>query len=229
MSTEKDSLLEKFSALSSSIVNMPLLHRYLDFCLTQRLPNKLVKESTSHHILPMAKTLPFKQWSDLTNFSWNKAELTYADHYKAHFLLANAIDHIAIYHAFAAMHKKDFVLGRITESDLICSDEFSAMWNKRNEKISQRRLEIIIVDGKEMTRAAFYAKNRILSDKTRALFSFNMSGDKNPSKNANTLLKIRDTKKNTYIDGENLNIVSAKRAAETMKKEFIKDAGIFTA
>jgi hypothetical protein len=210
MSTEKFRILEKFAVLSPTIVNQEMLEKYVDFCLEKRLEAKITKETTSHHILPAAKTLPFKEWSDLSLHIWNKAELLYSDHYYAHYLLMKAIDHAATYHAFAAMHKRDFVMGRINESDLIPENEFNEIWKKRNEKISQLRLEKITVDETEITKATFYARNKILSEETLLSMSQRVLGDKNPTKNPD------------------LDTVSAEKAAETMKKEFVNEDGEVT-
>lgn len=228
MSTEKFIILEKFSVLSPNIVNERLLEEYVDFCLENRIPEKLLKKTTSHHILPMAKTLPFKEWSDLSIHSWNKAELLYSDHYKAHYLLMKAVDHIATYHAFSAMHKKDFSIGRITESDLISDQEFNEIWSKRNEMISKRRLEKIIVDGEEMTRAAYYNRSRVLPEDTLRKMSERVSGNNNPVKMDGVVEKIRLKKSTTFIDGKTLDTVSAERAAETMNKEFVSTDGSVT-
>jgi hypothetical protein len=228
MSTEKFRILEKFAVLSPTIVNQEMLEKYVDFCLEKRLEAKITKETTSHHILPAAKTLPFKEWSDLSLHIWNKAELLYSDHYYAHYLLMKAIDHAATYHAFAAMHKRDFVMGRINESDLIPENEFNEIWKKRNEKISQLRLEKITVDETEITKATFYARNKILSEETLLSMSQRVLGDKNPTKNPDVVSKIRNTKSSTFINGKNLDTVSAEKAAETMKKEFVNEDGEVT-
>jgi hypothetical protein len=228
MSTEKYKILEKFSVLSSTIVDQEMLEKYIDFCLEKRLEAKITKQTTSHHILPVAKTLPFKEWSDLSLHIWNKAELLYSDHYYAHYLLMKAIDHVATYHAFAAMHKRDFAMGRINKSDLIPENDFDEIWRKRNEKISQLRLEKITVDGTEITKAAFYERNKILSEETLLSMSQRVSGDKNPAKNPDVVSKIRSTKSSTFIDGKNLDTISAERAAETMKKEFVNESGELT-
>ena len=147
MSTEKDIIMKEFSKLSQNIVDLEKVEEYVDFCLSKRIPEKLLKKTTSHHILPAAKTLPFKQWTDLNEHAWNKAELFYSDHYRAHYLLMKSVDHISTYHAFAAMHKKDFTMGRLNGADLIGDEEFNLIWKIRNEKVSQRRLEIIDIGG----------------------------------------------------------------------------------
>jgi hypothetical protein len=222
---DKNFILQKFYMLSPNIVNKFYLEKYVDFCLDKRVEEKILRKTTSHHILPCAKTLPFKDWSDLNVNSWNKAELLYSDHYKAHYLLMRAIDHIATYHAFAAMHKKDFAIGRLLESDLIPSEEFDEIWDERNRKVSKRRLEIITVDGKEITRAKYYNDNRILSQEVLDKMSKRVLGENNPVKQKWVVDKIRDKKQNTYIDGKNLDTISAERAAKTMHQEFLDENG----
>lgn len=139
-----------------------------------------------------------------------------------------AVDHISTYHAFSCMHKRDFKRGWITENDLICPDEFDLIWAKRNQKISERRLEIVNHNGKEMTRASIYQINRVYTQKQREKASLSFSGDKNPTKNPLVVDKIRKTKSTTYIGIKNLDTISAERAAETMKKEYVDYDGNVT-
>jgi hypothetical protein len=49
--------------------------------------------------------------------------------------------------------------------------------------------------------------------------------ENNPTKRKDVVDKIRDKKKNTFIGYKNMDTISAERAAETMKKEFINDRG----
>jgi len=225
MSMEKEFILQKFSVLSKNIVDFDILENYVDFCIEKDIGDKIPKRSTSHHILPRATTLPFKAWSDFSIHEWNKSELLYSDHYVAHYLLMKAINHISTYHAFAAMHKKDFAMGRLSEKDLIPANEFDNIWIERNKKVSERRLEKITVDGEEITRATLQARERILSPETLKSMSERVSGDNNPTKRKEVVDKIRNKKSNTFVDGKNLDTISAENAANTMQKEFIDEGG----
>lgn len=218
-------IMGEFLKLSDNIINKENLEKYIEFCLEKDVKNKIKGKTTSHHILPMAKTLPFNKFKNLSENPWNKSELYYFDHYYAHYLLTQAIDHYAVIYAFTCMHKRDIKLNRILENDLICDDEFSELWKNRNNKISEQRKEIINVDGELISRAEFYARKRILSKDTIIKLSEKISGDNNPSRNPETLKKIRQTKSNTFINGENLDKISADRAATKMKQEYINENG----
>lgn len=217
-----NNILEKFMVISEYIVDIELLKQYIEFCITNNKQNKIIGSTSDHHILPASKLLPFKQWSNLKDHPWNKSILTYSDHYKAHYLLMKAINHISTYIAFSGMHKKDFSLGRITEDDLIPEDEFNLIWKVRNEKISEKRLEKIIVNGEEMTLAKYYVKNRTFSEDEIKRRSIRWKIN-NPSSNKLTLEKIRNTKSSSFIDGKNIDKISAEKAAETMRKLYISD------
>ena len=222
----KSRILEEFLKLDNNIINRIKLEEYIDFCIKHDTKTKIKGKTTSHHILPMAKTLPFKQYSNLNQNEWNKSELYYYDHYYAHYLLTQSINHVAVLIAFTGMHMRDLKLNRIFKNELISDNEFNELWKNRNKKIKEHRLEIIIDDdGKEMTRAAFYSKNRKISDDFRIKMSERMSGENNIANNKEVVSKIRETKQNTYIDGKNLDIISAERAAITMKKEYIGEDG----
>lgn len=221
----KSKILEEFNKLSSTIIDIKYLEKYIEFCISNNVGGKIISETTSHHILPMAKTLPFTEFSNLKVYTWNKAELYYADHYYAHYLLYRAINHFSTIFAFTSMHNKDFKLGRITENDLIQKDEFTIIWKERNKKISEYNMELISHNGDLITRASCIMKNRILSEETLSNMSDRMTGNNNIVHMDGTVDKIRDTKLSTIIDGKNLDTISAERAAETMKKEFINDKG----
>jgi hypothetical protein len=102
----KNLILQEFQALKC-IKSIDALHTYIDFCLSNHLLHPISGRSSSHHILPRAKTLPFVKFANLKLNHWNKAELLYYDHYYAHYLLTCAVDHQAILHSFIAMHNRD--------------------------------------------------------------------------------------------------------------------------
>jgi hypothetical protein len=225
----KNRIVQEFQKLDDNIINHIKLEEYIDFCIKNNKIEKIKGKTTSHHILPMAKKLPFTKFSNLKENSWNKSELSYGDHYYAHYLLTQAIDHISVLIAFSGMHMRDFRLSRISENELISTDEFNKIWENRNRKIKEHRLEIIQDDdGNKMTRAYYYSKNIKLSKSTIERMSERMSGDNNIVHKDGVVDKIRETKQKTYIDGKNLDTISAERAANTMKKEFINDKGELT-
>ena len=128
---KKAKIMKEVSVLSENIVDILALEKYVDFCITNSKKDKIKGKTTSHHILPAAKTLPFKKFINLKENKWNLSELTYSDHYKAHYLLAKAIDHYSTIFAFCSMHNKDLKLKRISEIDLIEDCEFQKIWAKR--------------------------------------------------------------------------------------------------
>ncbi len=219
-------ILEEFSILNC-IESQEWLERYVDFCLEKNVGSKKLKQTSSHHILPAAKTLSFKQYSNLRENPWNKSELYYYDHYYAHFLLAKAINHISIYIAFCGMHKKDVQLDRLTESELIPADEFQHIWSSRNQLISDDRNSLVDHDGVLITKAKSI---HLKVDWTNAkeLASRRFSGSGNPTHRHGVVDKIRQKKTTTIINGKNMDTISAERAAETMRKEFILDGEVTT-
>lgn len=229
MSTEKYTLLKLFTDnLCHSIIDIEFLHKYIEFCLDNNLPNKINGKSSSHHILPRAKTLPFNKYSNLKEYNWNKAELSYGNHYLAHFLLAKAISHVATTHAFVSMHKSDFNNKRISKDELIPLDEFNKLYQERNQNISKYRLEKIDIDGIQMSRAKFFLSNVIISDEIREKRSIAFSGNNNPTKSPEIVNKIRKTKENTFIGNKNMDKISAERAAITMHTEYVDENGDIT-
>ena len=211
---KKAKIMKEFSVLSENIVDILALEKYVDFCITNSKKDKIKGETTSHHILPAAETLPFKKFKNLKENPWNLSELTFADHYKAHYMLMKAIDHFSTVFAFAAMHNKDLKLKRISEIDLIEDCEFQKIWAKRNEKIKERLAEIVFHDGKYITRAKKRALSRKISIEERAKISKRMSGENNIIKNDGVFDKMRKTK----IE-RNMDKIGAERAAKTMKEK----------
>jgi hypothetical protein len=100
--------------------------------------------------------------------------------------------------------------------------------NETKQKISKSRLEVILINNIQITKAKFYRSTWEYSDEYLRKLSIRMSGYNNPSKNPNILQKIRNTKSSTFIDGKNLDSIGTERAADTMKKEFINESGEHT-
>lgn len=222
-----DKILTIFEILPIDIVDKQLLKEYVEFCVKNSTV-KIKGKTSSHHILPAAKSLPFGNFSDLIKNDWNKSELIYSDHYKAHYLLMKAVNHFSTYFAFAAMHQKDFKRGFILEADLISKDEFSEIWKTRNEKIKSHLSETVSLDGNDVKRSVLRARNRIFSKDERIKTSLRMSGKNNIIHMENCMEKMRNTKLNSIVNGKNLDKRGADNAATTMKKEYIDNDGIST-
>ena len=212
----KNKILNEFQTSGLSIKDLSRLEEYVTFCLEHN--KQLKSNSSSHHILPSSKILPFRKFSNLAEYKWNKAELTYYDHYFAHYLLTLAIDHISVYTAFCLMHNKDVVLKRIKEADLIQSDEYEKIYQKRNLLISQHRKELVEYNGMIISRASAYSKaidysllHEFLSDK--------MKGNKNIIHLPGVLSKMRKTKSRILENGSSLDQISSLRASLTMKRK----------
>jgi hypothetical protein len=222
---QRDKIVLEFQQLNC-IRDWDYLNLYIDFCISKSKDRK--SKSSSHHILPRAKNLPFKNFSNLLENPWNRSELSYYDHYYAHFLLAKAIDHISISSAFVAMHKKDLKLFRITEDQLVEKSEFEKIYRERNKKISEWRLAKIETDHGLISRASHIQRLKIYTPEQKSRMRARVVGNNNPVHKHGVVDKILLKKLTTYIDGKNLNTISAERAAITMKKEIIIDGDITT-
>jgi hypothetical protein len=189
----------------------------------KNLCNNSLVNSAVHHILPRAKTMPFKKYENLKEHAWNKSVLTYYDHYYAHFLLTQAIDHLAVYFSFCKMHNADLKNGRITEEELIDENNYNEIHENRIKKWKEFLLEEIEINGVIKTRASHLNSNRKLSDETKKKNSDRMKGAKNIVHLDGVVDKIRKKK----IDN-NLDQVSAEKSARKMKEEFINSDGEVT-
>lgn len=220
----KDRILEEFKRLNC-IKDWTSLVYYVDFCLTHHEPIKIPSTTSSHHILPRANTLPFKQFEDLKKNPWNLAELSYYNHYRAHYLLTLAVDHIAVVHSFVAMHNTDKKLGRLQHDQLIDQETYIHIFRNRNQKISERRKELVCVNGEVMTKAKLQNLTRVLSPEATNKLSNIMKGENNIVNKPGVVDKIRLTKSTTLIEGKNLDQISSERAAQTMSKVIITASG----
>lgn len=119
----KNKIIEIFESSNLDIASYEYLEEYVDFCLEN---NKYVKgETAHHHILPKSKNLPFTEYSDIkVKNKWNGVYLTFANHYKAHYMLTKAINHYSINFAFIQMHNKDSANKRLEDYDLINLDAY---------------------------------------------------------------------------------------------------------
>lgn len=196
---------------------------YVDFCFMHDVGEKVKSRTSAHHVLPRAKTLPFVEFANLKKHSWNKVELEYYDHYIAHYLLTKAIDHIAAYHAFCAMHNKDVARNLLPSIQLISPNEYEELYQLRNQAISKRSLELVEVDGRMITRAK-QRNDKIDRSAQRVANSARFSGANNPVYRPGVVDKILETKRR-LIDGVSVSKLGSDKAAATMSIEYVDDNG----
>jgi hypothetical protein len=218
---QKQLLLEKFQTLSC-ITSMEALEKYIDYCIEHSCEKSEKALHSIHHILPQARTLPFKDYKNLNQNPWNRAILTHYHHYRAHHLLALAVNHLSTYTAFCGMHNKDVVLRRISVDDLISEDEFNILYTKRNSQLSDYWNAKVEHNGEFVTRAQIRGRynSENLSETIRRRQSERMSGKNNIVHKAGVVDKIRMTKLENGLDK-----ISAERSAETMKRPFLDESG----
>ena len=89
---------------SLSIQSITTIKKYIEFCLKNNLNKHTSGITEHHHILPKAKSL-FPQFSNLKENSWNGVFLTFENHYIAHSMLADAINHSSVIYAWNMMNK----------------------------------------------------------------------------------------------------------------------------
>jgi hypothetical protein len=218
---QKQLLLEKFQTLSC-VTSIGALEEYIDYCIEHSCDNSEKTVHSVHHILPQARTLPFKSYKNLNQHPWNRAILTHYHHYRAHHLLALAVDHLSTYTAFCGMHNKDVVLKRISLADLIPEEEFNILYKKRNSHLSDYWNTEVEHNGELVTRAKIRGRynSENLSEAIRIRHSERMSGNNNIVHQTGVVDKIRKTKLENGLDK-----ISAERAAETMKRPFLDSTG----
>lgn len=211
--------------LSTHILNDEKLKEYITFCLSNNTEKAIKLTTSHHHILPRSKSLPFSEFSKLSESPWNGVHLTYYNHYYAHYLLQEAIIHPSILYAFTTMHHKDSKIGRIKEAELIDSDTFNQLMKIRNQNISKDKLTLVSYNGKNITKQKLISITTVIPQEVLKQRSVIMLGSNNIVNLEGVVNKIRQTKSETIIDGKNLDTISAERAAETMHKEFINQDG----
>lgn len=160
---------------------MDKLKEYIHFCLTNNINNKILGETSHHHILPNKL---FPEYSNLEEFQWNGVYLKHADHYYAHWLITESIDNNSMLYAFCAMHFKDFKLKRIKEEDLLHESIIEEKMKLRNMLVSENNLKRY----KEGTLFGGYKYCRIKSRNKR-----NKTLEENPNIVENANKKHRET------------------------------------
>ena len=209
----KDKIMNIFTKSNINIKCLIKLERYIDFCIEKDLKHKVKGMSSHHHILPASKNMPFIQFSNLKENVWNGTHLTYANHYYAHWLLYEAINHQSVVFSFCAMHYKDFTLKRIKEEDLLPPEIVQECMENRSIH-HKEWLNTLGEDG--LTNIERRVKNTVLSEETLKKKSDRMKGGNNIVHTPGVVEKILKTKRDTIVDGKNMHTVSAERAAKTM-------------
>lgn len=130
----KKTLIEELNKLD--VINDEKLIEYVEFCLSNKT-NKIKFKSALHHILPGAKLLPFGKYKNLKETPWNGVYLLHKDHYYAHFLLSQAVNHISILHAFRVMHLSDCKLNKLSECDLIDLNKYQDICERSKREFSK--------------------------------------------------------------------------------------------
>jgi hypothetical protein len=98
--------MDYLTILTSKSHNFHYLHRYCKFiteCLTKNL--HATERLVSHHICPKASDL-FPEYANFSVYPWNRARLTFRQHYIAHYLLWKAFKGSQT-SAFYAMNNKN--------------------------------------------------------------------------------------------------------------------------
>jgi len=150
--------IKEFLILELSRLNVKdkdKLQEYVDFCLDNSLEEQIKFKSNLHHILPKAKSLPFINYKNLKEHSWNGVHLLHKDHFIAHSILAEAISDKAISHAWHRMN--------------ITTDDF-------DKKITPELYQILCEEHKMIVSSAHLGKKR--SEETKLKISNSLAGRK---------------------------------------------------
>jgi len=200
---------------SKIVCSITALDSYLCFIEKHNQHQNKKGETSLHHILPQAKNLPFTKYKNLKENPWNGVYLSYKDHYIAHYLLCSVSHQYSIISAFCAMNNLDLKNKRLTEDDLIGAEEYQRLIKLRTKKMLIW-LDTVREDG--LTNKQYQIQNRTLSKETLKKLSERMSGKNNIVYKPGVVAKIINTKNNRIINGKNMHVISAERAAKTMIK-----------
>lgn len=131
----KEELLSQLMKLNVRCVET--LEKYVDYCFIHNQHAKIDNITSHHHILPKAKSLPFKKYDDLKINSWNGVHLKNYNHYFAHWLLFKALDESSMAFAFFKMHNTGISKLKLSRTELLSEDMFLPLykstfkpWNK---------------------------------------------------------------------------------------------------
>jgi hypothetical protein len=117
----REFIIEKLQTLI--IKNKEKLVEYVDFCINKNLKSHTKRKTERHHILLRSI---FEEYSDLRKNCWNATYLTYEDHYIAHSILAEAVNHNSIIFAWWNMHSLNINKIDLGE-DILESERYSEL------------------------------------------------------------------------------------------------------
>ena len=127
-------IMTEFKNSDTKIIDEIILKQYIDFCLSEKTTRKKYKTSF-HHILPVSI---FGEFSNLKINEWNGVHLSHENHYKAHSLLANAIDSESMLHAWWCMSHTDKKQKNVDGNKVIGAKEYSKLFEKSARLISSK-------------------------------------------------------------------------------------------
>jgi len=133
-------ILHEFKSHNLNIIDESKLIEYIDFCISHNQNNKIMYKTAHHHILPQAVKLPFGNFSDLKSNPWNGVHLLHKDHYDAHFLLCQSIEHYSIVSSFYAMNNKDLKNKRLDKNDMVSEDVTELLLRDRTKLVTAEYL-----------------------------------------------------------------------------------------
>lgn len=244
MTTEQ--IMKEFKNSELEIINEELLGQYIYFCISNNLKTKQTGTSL-HHILP-AKI--YDNYKDLRKNKWNGTHLTYKNHYIAHAILAEAINHPSIIGAWWGMNNKDRVTKNTDGVTILGPEKYAYLFSKAQEMQSKRMKgkvtcklknnpsKTIIVDKQE------YNKNRHLylantegklsvicketsnkimikkEDYDRKIHLFHKTGVK---RNKKSIEKEKETKKIIGDDGLNISQRAGIKGYTTLRSKYTEE------
>ena len=135
----KNLLLKEFSTLK--ITNKYKLEEYVDFCINQDLKSRQPFSTALHHILPCKV---FSMYSNMTLNKWNGVYLTYSDHYSAHSLLAEAVNHPSIIGAWWGMNNLDKNSKSVNGIEILGAERYSNLIIRASEETSRRNAGLVM-------------------------------------------------------------------------------------
>ena len=238
----KNKILQEFLDSDIKIKSTEKLKKYIDYCLRNNQENRIKGETSHHHIVPDKL---FETYNNLKENPWNGVHLMYCKHYKAHWLLTEAIDDYGQLLAFTKMHNCDIKNKRITEVDLIPEGEFQVKLEKAYKDREDFLRRPIEVGGLHTTRKKEACRKRVekltkpyFDDKGR-LTSISKEASKKGAKTrkasgAEVLMVSNrfNTMTKKILDGNsqpiNRFIESARKSAFTRTQMFINEDGVAT-
>ena len=236
-------IMKEFKDSKLEIINEELLEQYIYFCTSNNLKTKQTGTAL-HHILP-AKI--YDNYKDLRKNRWNGTHLTYENHYIAHAILAEAINHPSIIGAWWGMNNKDRVTKNTDGVTILGPEKYAYLFSKAVEiqskrmkgkvtcKLKSNPEKTIIVNKSE------YDKNRHLylantegkltvinkltnrkiqinkSEYNKDIHLFHKTGVK---RNKESILKEKETKKIIGNDGLNIAQRAAKKGYITLRSKY---------